>query len=84
MQTHLRKVGGSVMMAVSPGFLEELKISSGSVVDVALVNGRLVVKPISKPSYQLVDLLAKCDPKAKMPKEDKQWLELTPIGNEIL
>jgi hypothetical protein len=27
MQTHLRKVGGSVMMAVSPGFLEELKIS---------------------------------------------------------
>lgn len=84
MQTHLRKVGGSVMMALSPGFLEELKISSGSVVDVALVNGRLVVKPISKPSYQLVDLLAKCDPKAKMPKEDKQWLELTPIGNEIL
>jgi antitoxin ChpS len=42
------------------------------------------VKPISKPSYQLADLLAKCDPNAKMPKEDKQWLELTPIGNEIL
>ena len=84
MQTHLRKVGGSVMMAVSPGFLEELKISSGSIVDVALLNGRLVVKPIAKPSYQLADLLAKCDPNAKMPNEDKQWLELTPIGNEIL
>jgi len=32
----------------------------------------------------LVDLLAKCDAKAKMPKEDQQWLDLTPVGNEIL
>jgi antitoxin ChpS len=43
-----------------------------------------VVKPITKPKYQLIDLLAKCDAKAKMPKEDKQWLDLAPVGNEIL
>ncbi|CAM3791687.1 hypothetical protein [Polynucleobacter antarcticus] len=49
------------MMAVSPAFLEELKISSGSMVDVALLEGRLVVKPITKPKYKLADLLAKCD-----------------------
>ena len=72
MQTNLRKVGGSVMMAVSPVFLEELKINSGSMVDVSLLE------------YKLADLLAKCDANAKMPKEDKQWLELTPVGNEIL
>ena len=84
MQTSLRKVGGSVMMTVSPAFLEELKINSGSMVDVALLEGRLVVKPITKPKYKLADLLAKCDVNAKMPKEDKQWLELPPVGNEIL
>ncbi len=84
MQTNLRKVGGSVMMAVSPAFLEELKINAGSMVDVALLEGRLVVKPIAKPKYKLADLLAKCDVKAKMPKEDKRWLELAPVGNEIL
>ncbi|CAM3737730.1 AbrB/MazE/SpoVT family DNA-binding domain-containing protein [Polynucleobacter arcticus] len=84
MQTSLRKVGGSIMMAVSPAFLEELKIHSGSMVDVALLEGHLVVKPITKPKYKLTDLLAKCDTKAKMPKEDKQWLELAPVGNEIL
>ena len=84
MQTNLRKVGGSVMMTVSPVFLEELKINSGSVVDVALLEGRLVVKPITKPKYNLTDLLVKCDANAKMPKEDKKWLELTPVGNEIL
>ena len=84
MQTNLRKVGGSVMLAVSPVFLEELKINSGSTVEVALLEGHLVVKPITKPKYKLEDLLAKCDPKAKMPKEDKEWLEFISIGNEIL
>ena len=84
MQTSLRKVGGSVMMALSPVFLEELKISSGSMVDVALLEGRLLVSPITKPKYKLTDLLAKCDMKARMPEEDKRWLELAPVGNEIL
>ena len=84
MQTNLRKVGGSVMMVLSPAFLEELGISSGSIVDVALREGRLVVKPISKPRYTLANLLAQCDAKAKMSKEDQRWLELDPVGNEIL
>ena len=84
MQTNLRKVGGSVMMALSPAFLEELGIAAGSIVDVALLEGHLVVKPMPKPKYTLADLLAQCDPKAKISKEDKQWLELTPVGNEIL
>ena len=84
MQTSLRKVGGSVMMALSPAFLKELKISSGSMVDVALLEGYLVVRPITKSKYKLTDLLAKCDTKAKMPREDKQWLELAPVGNEIV
>lgn len=84
MQTNLRKVGGSVMMVLSPAFLEELGISSGSIVDVALLEGRLVVKPMPKPKYTLADLLAQCDPKAKISKEDQRWLELTPVGNEIL
>lgn len=46
MQTNLRKVGGSVMMALSPAFLKELGIALGSLVDVALLEGRLVVKPV--------------------------------------
>ena len=84
MQTHLRKVGGSVMIAVSPAFLEELNIGSGSVVDVALLDGHLVVRPITQAKYTLTDLLAQCDAKAKMPKEDKAWLNLLPVGNEII
>ena len=55
MQTNLRKVGGSVMLAVSPAFLEELKICPGSIVDVALRKGQLIVKPITKPKYTLAE-----------------------------
>jgi len=84
MQTNLRKVGGSVMMALSPAFLEELGIAAGSIVDVALHQGQLVIKPMPKPKYTLANLLAQCDAKAKISKEDQQWLELTPVGNEIL
>ncbi len=84
MHTNLRKVGGSVMLAVPPVFLKELKIACGSTVDVALKDGQLVVRAIAKPKYELADLLAQCDPKAKMPSEDRQWLDSAPIGNEIL
>ncbi len=84
MQTNLRKVGGSVMMALPPVFLEELKIGSGSSVDVVLSEGQLVIKPITKPKYSLADLLAQCDPNAKISEEDREWLNGGPAGNEIL
>ena len=84
MQTNLRKVGGSVMMALPPVFLEELKIGSGSLVDVVLSEGQLVIKPITKPKYSLADLLAQCDPNAKISEEDREWLNGGPAGNEIL
>ena len=84
MKTNLRKVGGSVMMALPPVFLEELKIGSGSSVDVVLSEGQLVIKPITKPKYSLADLLAQCDPNAKISEEDREWLNGGPAGNEIL
>jgi hypothetical protein len=45
---------------------------SGSTVEVVLLEGELVVKPlpkpISKPKYTLAELLAQCDTKAEMSK----------------
>ena len=49
-----------------------------------LIDGDFMISPIIKPKYQLEDLLASCDPKAKLPKEDQQWLKLLSVGNEIL
>ena len=82
--TNLRKVGGSVMLAVPPSLLDLLNIHSGSTVDITVVKGSLVIKPISKPQYKLEELLAQCNPKAKIPTQDEEWMNAPTVGNELI
>lgn len=81
--TCLRKVGGSVMLAVPPAILEILHLQAGTTVGVAIDDGRLVVEP-QRHRYTLKELLAQCDPKAKISDEDQQWLDAKPVGGELL
>ena len=80
--TNLRKVGGSVMMAVPPALLDLLRIGVGAKVGLAVDNGRLVVEPHPRPRYTLEDLLAQCD--ATAPAEEDPWLQDQPIGDELI
>ncbi|MGB9032410.1 MAG: hypothetical protein WCC27_19960 [Acidobacteriaceae bacterium] len=81
--TNLRKVGGSVMLAVPPVILELLHLEVGSTVGLAVDGERLVVDPKIKPRYTLDELLAKCDPDAPQTEEDRVWLELPAVGREL-
>lgn len=81
--TNLRKVGGSVMLAVPPTLLDLLDLEAGARVDIGIESGRLVVVPRSRPKYALEDLLAQCDPSA--PDEpDRDWLDSPTVGRELL
>lgn len=82
--TNLRKVGGSVMLAVPPAILELLKLQAGSSVGLAVADGRLVIEPIRPPRYTLDELLAQCDASAAVSDEDRQWLDGRPTGSELL
>ena len=82
--TNLRKVGGSVMMAVPPAILELLHINAGSKVGLTVDNGRLVVEPQTQPHYTLDELLAQCDASIDLTPEDQAWLNAKPVGNELL
>ena len=82
--TNLRKVGGSVMLAVPPALLEILQLQPGAKVDVTVEGGRLVVEPQQRRRYTLNELLAKCDPKARRTKKEKEWLDGKPVGGELL
>lgn len=82
--TNLRKVGGSVMLAVPPAFLDQLHLATGSKVGLAVDNGCLIVKPESSPRYTLEELLAACDASAPLSDEDKAWLDAPATGNELL
>ena len=82
--TNLRKVGGSIMLAVPPALLDVLHLRPGARVGLAVEKGRLVVEPQKRPHYSLEELLAQCDPKARRSKEDREWLDSKPTGAELL
>ena len=81
---NLRKVGGSIMLAVPPSILSLLNLEPGSSVDVGVEKGRLVIEPIKKPKYTLEELLAQCKPQQKRTPEEREWLDIAPIGKELL
>jgi antitoxin ChpS len=82
--THLRKVGGSMMLAVPPALLDILDLRAGAKVGLAVQRGRLVVEPQHRPHYTLDELLAQCNPKAPRSNEDREWLNDGHSGSELI
>ena len=82
--TNLRKVGGSVMLAVPPSILDILHLNAGATVGLTVNGGRLVIEPRRKPKYNLDQLLAMCDRAAPTAAEDKAWLNGRPVGAELV
>ena len=82
--TSLRKVGGSIMLAVPPALLEILQLRPGAKVGVAVESGRLIVEPSRRPRYTLDELLAQCDPKARRGRDERAWFEDRPTGGELI
>ena len=82
--TSLRKVGGSIMLAVPPALLDLLKLRAGAKVNIGVEHGRLVVAPRARPSYSLDELLAQCDKTDTLSSEERAWLDAGPVGNELL
>jgi antitoxin ChpS len=87
--TNLRKVGGSVMLAVPPALLDILNLQPGATVGIAVERGRIIVEPQKRRRYTLKQLLAKCDPSAprargRSNKEQQEWLDSKPAGGEII
>ncbi len=82
--TRLRKVGGSIMLAVPPVLLDLLDLKAGAPVSIAVEDGCLVVVGRPRPRYALEDLLAQCDPDAEPLPEDSDWTSSAPVGGELL
>jgi antitoxin ChpS len=80
----LRKVGGSVMLAVPRTLLDALQLRAGTKVGLTVDGGRLVVEPQPRPRYTLDELLAQCDAAAETNNDDREWLDGPPAGRELL
>lgn len=58
MRASVRKWGNSLALRIPSSVAEDSRISQGSVVELTVVRGRLVVSPLSAPRYTLKELLA--------------------------
>jgi len=82
--TNLRKVGGSVMLAVPPALLDVLRLTAGSKVGLAVDNGCLIVEPRPRRRYTLAELLAASDYSQPQPPEEREWVDAPAAGREPL
>ncbi len=82
--TNLRKVGGSVMLAVPPALLDVLHLSAGAKVGLSVDNGRIVVEPATRPRYTMAELLAASDYSQPQPPEEREWVDAPAVGRELL
>jgi antitoxin ChpS len=81
---NLRKVGGSVMLAVPPALLDVLELKPGATVGMAVQQGRLVVEPRNRCRYTLAELLAQCGRKRARSKKEREWLKSRAVGRELI
>jgi antitoxin ChpS len=82
--TNLRKVGGSVMLAVPPTLLNLLQLKAGATVAVEVERGRLIVAPKPQPRYSLAELLAASDYSKPQTAEEREWIDAPAVGRELL
>lgn len=82
--TNLRKVGGSIMLAVPPALLDVLHLTAGAKVGLAVDNGRLVVEPQARPRYTMAELLAASDYEHPQPSEEREWVNAPAVGGELI
>ena len=83
-EAKLRKVGGSVMLAIPPAMLDALDLAPDAQVGLAVKAGRLIVNPRPRPRYSLDELLAQCKPTAPRRKKDRDWVTGRPVGRELI
>jgi antitoxin ChpS len=83
--THLRKVGGSLMLAVPPSILNILHLQAGATVGFSVEGNRLIIESQPRPRYTLDELLSQCDASQPLSIEDRQWVDAEgQVGRELL
>jgi len=82
--TRLRKVGGSVMLAIPKALLEALDLAPDSTVGLSVNAGRLVVDPKRRRRYSLDELLSQCKRSGRRSREEREWQTSAPVGRELI
>lgn len=80
--TNLRKVGGSVMLAVPPAILDLLHLQAGTTVGLDVQGECLVIHAKPRQRHTIAELLAVSDYTQPQPPEEREWVDAPAIGRE--
>ncbi len=82
----LRKVGGSVMLAIPKAMLEELDLAPDTSVGLSVKAGKIVVAPQNgeRRRHSLDKLLAEWKRPPRRSRDENDWLAGTPTGRELI
>ena len=58
MKTRIQKWGNSLALRIPKSFADEVGLQKETAVEVSLADGKLVIKPLSKPKQELKQLVA--------------------------
>ncbi len=51
MDTTIQKWGNSLAIRIPKAFADEIGLDQGSEIDIQIVDGQIVIKPVKKPTY---------------------------------
>ncbi len=83
-RANLRKVGGSVMLAVPRAILDLLKLQAGATVGLSVDGDRLLIDPKPRPHYTVDELLAASDYSSPQPASEREWIDAPTAGGELI
>jgi antitoxin ChpS len=80
----LRKVGGSVMLAIPPALLDALHLKPDASVGMTVNSGKLFVEAKARARYTLDELLSQCGSEAAVDAEEREWMDAPAVGRELI
>ena len=86
MNSTIRRQGGAAVMTIPPAFLKLLELEIGSQVELTVIAGELVAKPVAqlaRKRYTASQLLRGAEHVAELNRETDWAREGSPAGREI-
>ena len=85
MQMVIKKWGNSLATRIPKAIVESIDLHLDQEVEIEAVNGKIIITPLKeKKEYKLEELLSQCKPESvKLTREDQEWLNAEPVGEEL-
>jgi antitoxin component of MazEF toxin-antitoxin module len=82
MNLEIKSWGNSAGIRLNKSILSQLDVAVGGSLSVEVNDGSLILTP-TEPVYTMSDLLVGCTRESmRLDDEDKQWLNVAPVGKE--